>query len=344
MNTEGPGITVSPAHRYRVAAGHRWPVDVRPAPGELLSSWLHRLAHANGVPPRYFGAVLEAPGENWSVQIDRHLPEASRRLLLDHTSLSLEDLDGLSLDPDPLSPLRLPLRTLSQRAGQPKVQSCWLEFCPTCLREDETPHFRRSRTLATRVSCFRHGCRRRDRCPSCGLGLAPFKRGRLVLQQSCVFCDAHLGKLTEPASPGIRRLERLIDDLLRLHVAGHVHADRKSLPDMLAKCPVPVGMTTLTIPHLSHQLRHDFFRRLSEGQIRIESHRGGGPLNLWARLADAAANHRGLVGALTDQLAETAGLQQAYSARMPDLAALLEAKSRLLQKQQKRPLQPVRED
>ena len=58
MTSSAQRITVSPARRYRVAAGHRWPVDVRPAPGELLSSWLHRVAHANGVPPRYFGAVL----------------------------------------------------------------------------------------------------------------------------------------------------------------------------------------------------------------------------------------------------------------------------------------------
>ena len=59
MTSNAPRISVSPARRYSVAAGRRWPVDVRPALGELLSSWLLRLAHANGVPPRYFGAVLE---------------------------------------------------------------------------------------------------------------------------------------------------------------------------------------------------------------------------------------------------------------------------------------------
>lgn len=106
------------------------------------------------------------------------------------------------------------------------------------------------------------------------------------------FCDAPLAKPTDPSSSGTRRLERLIDDLLRLHKAGHACADRKTLPERLARCPVPVG-TTSTIPHLSHQVRHDFFRRLSEGQSAIENHKGGGPLNLRARLADDAANHRG---------------------------------------------------
>ena len=97
MTSSAQRITVSPARRYRVAAGHRWPVDVRPAPGELLSSWLHRLAHANGVPPRYFGAVLGVAGETWSAQLDRHLPDAARRLLLDHTFICPDEIDGLCL-------------------------------------------------------------------------------------------------------------------------------------------------------------------------------------------------------------------------------------------------------
>ena len=101
MTSNGPRISVSPARRYSVATGRRWPVEVRPAPGELLSSWLHRLAHANGVPPRYFGAVLGAAGENWPAQLDRHLPDAVRSLLLDHTSICPEDIDGLCLAHSP---------------------------------------------------------------------------------------------------------------------------------------------------------------------------------------------------------------------------------------------------
>lgn len=41
----GPtGISVTPAERYANAVGNCWPVAIMPAPGELLSSWLHRLA------------------------------------------------------------------------------------------------------------------------------------------------------------------------------------------------------------------------------------------------------------------------------------------------------------
>jgi hypothetical protein len=333
MTSTVPRITVSPARRYSVVAGRRWPVEVRPAPGELLSSWLHRVAHANGVPPRYFGAVLGAAVETWSAQLDRHLPEAVRRILLDHTSICPDDIDGLCLAHSPFSSVRLRLRSRPQDAGTSTAQSCWLQFCPTCLREDEVPYFRQSWTLATRVSCFRHGCRLRDRCPSCGQGLAPFRQDRLVSQQYCAFCDAPLAKPTDPANPGARCLERLIDDLLRLDTAGLAlgvgRGKRKTLPERIAICPVPVGTTTSTIPQLSHRVRHDFFRRLSEGQSGIVGHKGGGPLNLWVRLANAAGNHNGLVKELTDQLAETAGLRRASSPRATDLAALLRAATQL---------------
>ena len=332
MTSSAQRITVSPARRYRMAAGHRWPVDVRPAPGELLSSWLHRLAHANGVPPRYFGAVLGVAGETWSAQLDRHLPDSVRRLLLDHTAICPDEIDGLCLANSPLSTLRLRLRTRPQDAGTSTAQSCWLQFCPSCLGEDEVPYFRRSWTLATRVSCFRHGCRLRDRCPSCGQSLAPFRQARLVPQQYCAFCDAPLAKPTGPASTGARRLERLIDDLLRLDSAERAQDDRKSLAVQLMKHPVPVRTATSTVPFLSHRVRYNFFQRLSERQIEVRDPTERGPLTFWLGLARASENHKGLVGTLRDRLGETAGPGPASSSsREPDLAALLRAAIRLHQ-------------
>lgn len=202
-------------------------------------------------------------------------------------------------------------------------------ICPTCLREEEAPYFRRSRTFATRVSCFHHGCRLRDRCPSCGQGLAPFKQARLMLQQTCALCDAPLAKPTGIVGQGIRRLERLIDDLVRLDRVGRAQDDQKSLAARLARCPVPIGAARSTLPHLPHRVRHDFFRRLSEGKIEARDPVERGPLNLRVRLANAAANHNGLVGALADQLAETVGLRRAAAPRAPDLTALLRAAIRL---------------
>jgi len=110
--------------------------------------------------------------------------------------------------------------------------------------------------------------------------------------------------------------------------------DRKSLAERLAKCQVPVGRATSTLLHLSHALRHDFFRRLSEGRIGIEKHKVHGPLSLRTRLANAAENHDGLVGVLADSLTETAGVERAASPKPPDLAALLQAAVRVYEGRQ----------
>lgn len=44
-------MQVAPRELYRDVAHTRWPVAIEPHADELLSSWLHRLANANGISP-----------------------------------------------------------------------------------------------------------------------------------------------------------------------------------------------------------------------------------------------------------------------------------------------------
>lgn len=122
------------------------------------------------------------------------------------------------------------------------------------------------RSLATRVSCFRHGCRLRDRCPSCGQGLAPFSQKRLVPHQICALCGAALCTRTGPATAGVRHLERLIDDLLRLHAVGYRMAEGRSLPDLLGSACFQFGRRPMSIARLPHRDRYHLFRQLTEGR------------------------------------------------------------------------------
>lgn len=160
-------ITVTPARDYGNEVGQGWPGVVAPAPGELLSSWLHRLALANGVPPQYFGRVLGVAGGDWSVKLDRDLPGRVLDLLVERTGLPAEDIDGLALISDPLARLRLRQITGSGDARTSTARVNRLQYCPACLKEDRAPFFRRGWSLATRISCFRHGCRLRDHRPAC---------------------------------------------------------------------------------------------------------------------------------------------------------------------------------
>ena len=332
MSLGRQGIAVTPASRYDSVVGRRWPVGVAPAPGELLSSWLHRLAHSNGVPPRYFGGFLGAAGENWSAQLDRRLPDRILRVLTEHTRVPLEDITGLIVEPDPLARLRLPLRPRLGGTCASRSQAYWLQFCPACLVEDETPYFRRGWTLASRVSCFRHGCRLRDRCPSCGGELAPFRQDRLVPHQYCIHCGARLGKRTAPANPGVRRLELLVDDLLRLHATGHRLPGKKSAPDLLSADWFIVGSEKKSITRLSHRDRYLLFQSMADGSLPFEERRSNTAIAFWAQVASAAPTYRGLAESFTDAvMARSAPGPRTPSAR-PDLAELVLAATRLHQK------------
>src|SRR5260370_21387046 len=59
-------IEVQP--RYRDVLPDRWPVALMPEPDELLSSYLHRIALANGLPPRRFGDYLGFGAGLWSAR------------------------------------------------------------------------------------------------------------------------------------------------------------------------------------------------------------------------------------------------------------------------------------
>lgn len=107
MNQSASEITVTPARDYGNEVGQGWPGVVAPAPGELLSSWLHRLAMANGIPPQYFGRVLDVAVGDWSAKLDRDLPGRILSLLVERTRLPAEEIDGLALHRDPLARLRV---------------------------------------------------------------------------------------------------------------------------------------------------------------------------------------------------------------------------------------------
>lgn len=212
MAVDGLGLAIGIRERYRDVVSDRWPVIVAPQRDELLSSWLHRIAFANGIAPRPFARVLGLTAGMWSASLDLRLPADVATLLHAHTGISQHQLSAMSLTGSPLKPLLLPLRNNGRRDG-----STWLQFCSRCLAEDTQPYFRRRWRLATRVSCSKHGYRLRDRCPSCRSRIAAFDQTELVPQHHCVRCGYDLRRASTIAvSPATGRLDRCADDICRL--------------------------------------------------------------------------------------------------------------------------------
>ncbi|MBB5574685.1 TniQ family protein [Rhizobium paranaense] len=230
-----PAISIR--ERYGDIVSERWPVIVEPLHEEMLSSWLHRLAYANGVAPRAFARVLGLTPGMWSASLDLKLPGDIARQLCANTGVSSDQLSAMTLSHALPKQLLLPLRNSRRRD-----RSTWLQFCSQCLAEDSQPYFRRRWRLATRVSCTKHGCRLRDRCPCCRSRIAVFNGNRLVPQHFCARCGYDLRRASIIAlSPGAKWFDRCIDDICRPEALTRSPSGRALIRRLLSM-PTLVGI------------------------------------------------------------------------------------------------------
>lgn len=189
-------IEIQPSRAKR--APERWPVALEPEPDELLSSWLHRLALAQGLPPLAFGSALGLGGGAWSARLDL----APRAALLDQlarrTGLAAAAIAKLSFRDFGARALLLPMRTTVPPRHSGRWRATWLQACPSCLAEDQNPYFRRAWRLATTIFCPRHAMRLIDRCPACQQALVPFDQAALAPQHFCAHCGFDLRRAAAP--------------------------------------------------------------------------------------------------------------------------------------------------
>lgn len=160
------------------------PIHPQPQPKEILSSWMVRLAMANGFPLHTFYAnLLGFKSPIWNRDIDRHPSFALLDLLSRQTGQSLSVLDGLTLkayggilfEELPMignAPWILPLgifHRIHRRAG--------MQFCPLCLQLDTICYYRRCWRLSIYAVCEHHHCVMQEYCPSCHAPVAYHRHG-----------------------------------------------------------------------------------------------------------------------------------------------------------------------
>lgn len=245
--------------RYGDVAGNRWPVLVDPLPDELLSSWLHRLAFANGTALRAFAGVLGLSERMWSPRLDLRLPHHVATLFCHQTGRATEEISAMTMSGFAMAALLLPLRDNAHRK-----RSTWLQYCPQCLASDEAPYFRRQWRLASRVSCFVHGCGLRDRCPACHAGIATFDQGELVPQHFCARCGFDLRAAPKAlVKASARRLERAIADICRVE-SGTGSAATSDVVSRVLRAPAVAGIgSASTLKNLSTAARIRCFQLLA---------------------------------------------------------------------------------
>ncbi|SBW83720.1 hypothetical protein PVE_R2G0005 [Pseudomonas veronii 1YdBTEX2] len=221
------------------------PIHPQPLPDELLTSWMVRLAFANGFALHtFYSGLLGYREPIWNRDSDRHPPLALLACLSKATGKSVGELQGLTLsfyeglvfekflingDVPFLLPAGLYHRT-RRRAG--------MQFCPQCLKLDSMPYYRRHWRLALSAVCTAHDCLLEQNCPSCGSPIIFHQHGigrsKHISQSAlsiCSKCNFRLGD-TEPRPAGCaeRAAGRLLLTMTRMVQLGYWDGSLQSSP------------------------------------------------------------------------------------------------------------------
>lgn len=164
-------------------SGKLWPAHPKPLPDELLSSWIVRIAEANGIKLEtmthlLFGSYLLP----WNRDIDRLAPKWLLKGICAHTGTSFWDAYRATL-----AGYRTRLYPHRQDSGQlrwilpVKINSTkrygyGMQYCPECLTTDKKPYFRRKWRVAFHTFCPEHRIMLHDCCPACGAAVAFYRR------------------------------------------------------------------------------------------------------------------------------------------------------------------------
>lgn len=150
------------------------PIHPLPFQDELLSSWMVRVAHSNHFKIHTFCRLfIGEKRQIWNRDIDTYAPEwlitamskitGSKKEIIEQTTLrSFEGLVFDNIYSHTITPWILPLGIYHRNRTL-----YGLQYCPICLKLDETPYFRKQWRLSFYTVCEFHNVLMQDRCLYC---------------------------------------------------------------------------------------------------------------------------------------------------------------------------------
>lgn len=209
---------------YSALGRELFPVLLKPFPDELLSSWLMRYARALLTKSHTFCKYLYPKENVWNRDVDLNASDAFIQELANRTYLKFEVVYNTTLKayyPNLfvhthrkwITPLKIYHRT---RGGY------GLMACPSCLRKDTDPFFRKKWRLSMSVVCPDCEIELVDMCPKCKAPLA-FHRLEVGIKEDiltkdmcqCFNCYYDLRKAPiKPANPSLVYLQRNLYSIL----------------------------------------------------------------------------------------------------------------------------------
>jgi hypothetical protein len=214
-----------------------WPIRPWPMPDELLSSWLNRVAIANGLAPRSLHLSL-ARAAGWKTTLTRFVRvNGTYRVMTKETCWVdlrcgarvvdyLVRLSGMPASLIQSLALRRPKgvskgtltragtlqwELIEARPGMilPDDDQCdFMRFCPYCLAEWDDPWVPKFWRTTLAAVCTRHGCRMLSNC-ICGKAVRPHLSRTVQSQAFCYACNRDLRERDAAAAfPHEMRTER----------------------------------------------------------------------------------------------------------------------------------------
>ncbi|MCC2606572.1 TniQ family protein [Planctobacterium marinum] len=156
------------------------PMHPPPFEDETLSSWLMRLARANGTKFYSLCRWIQKSNKNIGRKLDIGVPRPFIHRLAYLTGLTERRVMNTTLD----SFIGFLVPGLQKHHHFSGILMAGIEryaelrylqqFCPLCLR-DSNPFFRKSWRITFITACVKHEIRLQDRCPQCQAPVVPFK-------------------------------------------------------------------------------------------------------------------------------------------------------------------------
>lgn len=217
-----------------------WNIPVLLQPGELLSSWLVRVALENGCDPLVISWSIWHKWRGWAIDIDRNPGKERLLTLANYSGENLADLQNSTLLPmasvvlgrEPIANELWPwILTTGTRN---RIRRGGLQYCPDCLKEYKKPYYRREWRFAWHVCCTHHSKALLDACPHCQ---APIEPHRLVATDKvitqCASCHHSLLEIKTPIlmDSDIQSFQFSIDRVLFRQIDPLVHGNPVTASD-----------------------------------------------------------------------------------------------------------------
>lgn len=149
-----------------------WPAHPKPKEGELLSSWITRLARANHLTTTDFAKAVLSDERTTLKEIDRTYSPEMMQALADGTGVPLEQVWETSLlsEEGYVFSYRAYGTTewISPTAAINGSDGKGMAYCPQCLGSDVDPYYRKTWRFIFNPVCPSHRTFLQHGCPQCG--------------------------------------------------------------------------------------------------------------------------------------------------------------------------------